>query len=314
MKVIKASNQLIISNSINTIFYKIDDVRNPYDLNIEVYDLNCLTNDIFKNQKLNYLDKEDIEKLDLTNEDDLEEYNSYEYVSFKSEHDKRIGSFSKKDKILEFNFNDNDSDNILKLFKFIAEYKDKSNGIDLVENFNLEKAMKIKRDNDGLNGPKLITYLMSHILHNLNLKIESFIMLNIEGTDDYVFGNSNNIAKSLNLLKTKYPNLDELTINGLDFGDNDLYDGIVFGVEKDKSFVFNGDSPLDDLIKNKIFNLKIENNLLTLLYDNSNLGLNEVSEISITCSFEKYCENNNKEMLLAYQEVDDLSNDLKFNF
>lgn len=203
MQLIKAtwpndeSTSLLLNDSMSMIFSILDEEASPFQSKIEIFDLKELSKEIYTKSEKSYLTEEDIKKLNLKDEEDLEEYKRNIYYEFNGE--KTIDDL--KNPILNFNLNDYDSDSILDIVKFILNYKHKIAGnfeVSLKENFKVENFLTLERLNDSSTGPQMINKLMGYVFNNLNdYSNHNLILLNIKDTNDFVFGSSNNLSKYL---------------------------------------------------------------------------------------------------------------------
>ncbi len=120
MQLIKAtwpndeSTSLLLNDSMSMIFSILDEEASPFQTKIEIFDLKELSKEIYTKSEKSYLTEEDIKKLNLKDEEDLEEYKRNIYYEFNGE--KTIDDL--KNPILNFNLNDYDSDSILDIVNY----------------------------------------------------------------------------------------------------------------------------------------------------------------------------------------------------
>ena len=305
MQLIKAtwpndkSTSLLLNYSMSMIFSILDEEASPFQTKIEIFDLKELSKEIYTKSEKSYLTEEDIKKLNLKDEEDLEEYKRNIYYEFNGE--KTIDDL--KNPILNFNLNDYDSDSILDIVKFILNYKHKIAGnfeVSLKENFKVENFLTLERLNDSSTGPQMINKLMGYVFNNLNdYSNHNLILLNIKDTNDFVFGSSNNLLEALNTFKQKYENLEDLTILGFDLSklESEITNTTLIRESNEKSFSFHCDTGINELIQENLYNFSIKDNeIIFHLTENEQIDLEGEQQEILSLSFEKYLKQENKKI------------------
>lgn len=305
MQLIKAtwpnnkSTSLLLNDSMSMIFSILDEEASPFQTKIEIFDLKELSKEIYTKSEKSYLTEEDIKKLNLKDEEDLEEYKRNIYYEFNGE--KTIDDL--KNPILNFNLNDYDSDSILDIVKFILNYKHKIAGnfeVSLKENFKVENFLTLERLNDSSTGPQMINKLMGYVFNNLNdYSNHNLILLNIKDTNDFVFGSSNNLLEALNTFKQKYENLEDLTILGFDLSklESEITNTTLIRESNEKSFSFHCDTGINELIQENLYNFSIKDNeIIFHLTENEQIDLEGEQQEILSLSFEKYLKQENKKI------------------
>lgn len=305
MQLIKAtwpndkSTSLLLNYSMSMIFSILDEEASPFQTKIEIFDLKELSKEIYTKSEKSYLTEEDIKKLNLKDEEDLEEYKRNVYYEFNGE--KTIDDL--KNPILNFNLNDYDSDSILDIVKFILNYKHKIAGnfeVSLKENFKVENFLTLERLNDSSTGPQMINKLMGYVFNNLNdYSNHNLILLNIKDTNDFVFGSSNNLLEALNTFKQKYENLEDLTILGFDLSklESEITNTTLIRESNEKSFSFHCDTGINELIQENLYNFSIKDNeIIFHLTENEQIDLEGEQQEILSLSFEKYLKQENKKI------------------
>lgn len=305
MQLIKAtwpndkSTSLLLNYSMSMIFSILDEEASPFQTKIEIFDLKELSKEIYTKSEKSYLTEENIKKLNLKDEEDLEEYKRNIYYEFNGE--KTIDDL--KNPILNFNLNDYDSDSILDIVKFILNYKHKIAGnfeVSLKENFKVENFLTLERLNDSSTGPQMINKLMGYVFNNLNdYSNHNLILLNIKDTNDFVFGSSNNLLEALNTFKQKYENLEDLTILGFDLSklESEITNTTLIRESNEKSFSFHCDTGINELIQENLYNFSIKDNeIIFHLTENEQIDLEGEQQEILSLSFEKYLKQENKKI------------------
>ena len=305
MQLIKAtwpndeSTSLLLNYSMSMIFSILDEEASPFQTKIEIFDLKELSKEIYTKSEKSYLTEENIKKLNLKDEEDLEEYKRNVYYEFNGE--KTIDDL--KNPILNFNLNDYDSDSILDIVKFILNYKHKIAGnfeVSLKENFKVENFLTLERLNDSSTGPQMINKLMGYVFNNLNdYSNHNLILLNIKDTNDFVFGSSNNLLEALNTFKQKYENLEDLTILGFDLSklESEITNTTLIRESNEKSFSFHCDTGINELIQENLYNFSIKDNeIIFHLTENEQIDLEGEQQEILSLSFEKYLKQENKKI------------------
>lgn len=305
MQLIKAtwpndeSTSLLLNDSMSMIFSILDEEASPFQTKIEIFDLKELSKEIYTKSEKSYLTEENIKKLNLKDEEDLEEYKRNIYYEFNGE--KTIDDL--KNPILNFNLNDYDSDSILDIVKFILNYKHKIAGnfeVSLKENFKVENFLTLERLNDSSTGPQMINKLMGYVFNNLNdYSNHNLILLNIKDTNDFVFGSSNNLLEALNTFKQKYENLEDLTILGFDLSklESEITNTTLIRESNEKSFSFHCDTGINELIQENLYNFSIKDNeIIFHLTENEQIDLEGEQQEILSLSFEKYLKQENKKI------------------